>query len=142
MTTAQEFYAQRNGKPWEPPKTAAWGHVTTKKKRTGPGPEAQIQKAIMEYLTAKGIFHFKVNTTGIYKKSTGSYIPSGSVGCPDIICIVPNPKYGIGRFIGIEVKAPNGKVSESQKKFGANIEASGGMYIVARSIDDVLHTIV
>lgn len=132
MTTAQEFYQQRKGKLWEPPKTAAWGHVTTKKKRSAPGPESQIQKVIMEYLTAKRIFHFKVNTTGIYKQSTGSYIPSGSVGCPDIIAIMN------GKFIGIEVKAPKGKVSEAQKKFGEKIESAGGVYIVARSVDEVM----
>lgn len=133
MTTAQEFHKQRHGKYWEPPKTAIWGAEPKPMKRTGKGPERLIQEAIMEYLTAKRIFHFKVNTTGIYKKSTGSYIPSGSVGCPDIIAIVG------GQFIGIEVKSQVGKVSPAQVKFGGNIEASGGRYIIARSIDDVIN---
>ena len=52
-------------------------------------------------------------------------------GLPDIVAI----KDGI--YIGIEVKAPKGKQSESQKAIQAEIEKAGGKYIVARSLDDV-----
>lgn len=131
MNAAQEFYKQRNGKYWEPPKNAAWGHEP--KKRSGPGPEAQIQQAIMEYLTAKRIFFWR-NNTGVARmgQNGGRFVRFGVVGSPDIFAL-----HG-GRIYGIEVKAPKGKVSEAQQKFGEKIESAGGTYIVARSVDEVM----
>ncbi|MDF2563898.1 MAG: hypothetical protein K0Q53_293 [Massilibacillus sp.] len=37
----------------------------------------------------------------------------------------------------IEVKAPKGQLSEYQEEFQSDIESHGGMYVVARSVDDV-----
>jgi hypothetical protein len=136
MNTAQEFYKKRHGHYWTPPKTAAWGFMgEPRKKRSGPGPEQIIQKAIRDYLTVIKVFHFKVNTTGIYKQSTGSYITNESAGCPDIIAIYK------GRFYGIEVKSFTGRLSEKQKRFKEGIEEAGGVYLVARSVDDVMKVI-
>lgn len=78
------------------------------------------------------LFHWKNNTTGIYKQSTGSYIPSGSVGSPDIFVL----KEGI--LYGLEVKREGGKQSEEQVNFGWNMNYHGGRYAVVRSIDDVI----
>jgi hypothetical protein len=44
-----------------------------------------------------------------------------------------------GQFIGIEVKAPKGKQSENQKEFQRQLEAVGGRYILAYSVDDVMN---
>jgi hypothetical protein len=52
-------------------------------------------------------------------------------GVPDIIAIKS------GRFIGIEVKAPKGKLSPEQADFGRECVRNGGEYVVARSIEDV-----
>lgn len=95
--------------------------------------ERDIQKSIIDYLRVKKIFHYKNSTIGIYKKSTDSYIPSQSVGSPDIICVID------GKYVGIEVKRPKGIQSESQKEFQKNLERAGGRYILARSIDDVIN---
>jgi hypothetical protein len=141
MNAAQEFYKKRHGRYWEPPKTAAWGFMggSESKKRRGPGPEAQIQHAIMEYLTAKRIFFWRNNSgvmrAGATAHDKGRFVRFGAVGSPDIIAL-----HG-GRLYGIEVKSPTGRLSEAQKSFGAKIEANGGTYVVARSVDDVMRVI-
>jgi len=52
-------------------------------------------------------------------------------GWPDI-CLIRN-----GKFYSIEVKTDVGRLSPEQKELGGEIIANGGMYVVARSIDDV-----
>lgn len=47
----------------------------------------------------------------------------------------------IGRYVAIETKAPKGVLSEDQKNFKAAVEAAGGLYIVARSLDDVIQAL-
>ena len=54
-------------------------------------------------------------------------------GCPDLIgFLAPS-----GRFLGIEVKAPGGTLRESQLAFAEVLRRMGGIYIVARSVEDV-----
>lgn len=38
----------------------------------------------------------------------------------------------IGRFVAIEVKAENGRLSPEQEKWGAMVERQGGLYVVAK----------
>jgi len=95
--------------------------------------EKEIQKQILDYLKILHIFHWKNNTAGIYKQATGSYIPSQSVGSPDIIIVIK------GRIIGCEVKAKGGKQSPSQKEFQSNLEAAGGKYFLAFCLEDVIN---
>ena len=89
--------------------------------------EAETQKLIMQWLKAAGIFAWR-NNSG--KRGGVSY---GLLGSPDIIGMTKG-----GRFFGIEVKSATGKMSESQKHFAAQCMLSGGLYILARSLDDVL----
>ncbi|HOE19317.1 MAG TPA: VRR-NUC domain-containing protein [Syntrophorhabdaceae bacterium] len=55
----------------------------------------------------------------------------GSKGLCDLIAV----KNSVAAFI--EVKAPNGVQSDDQKVFGSRIRNAGGIYMLARSIDDV-----
>jgi len=91
------------------------------------GVEAETQKLIIQWLQAAGIFAWR-NNSG--KRGGVSY---GLLGSPDIIGMTKS-----GRFFGIEVKSPTGTISDSQKHFKAQCVASGGLYILARSLDDVL----
>ena len=93
--------------------------------------ERDIQKSILDYLVYKGIFHWKVNNVGTYRQDTGRYIPASLKGVPDIICVLD------GLFVGIEVKTPKTYQNEAQKRFEDAVVKAGGVYIVARSIDDV-----
>lgn len=95
--------------------------------------EKNTQKSILEYLTAKRIFHFRQNS-GAFKTESGGFYRMGAVGCPDIICVVG------GQFIGIEVKDIKGRLNENQVRFKEDLERAGGIYIVARSIDDILNS--
>jgi len=42
-----------------------------------------------------------------------------------------------GQTVYIEVKKPGGRQSDVQKDFQADIEAHGGVYVLAKSVDDV-----
>lgn len=72
--------------------------------------EKQFENKIKSFLKDKGIYHFKF-WAGPYSK----------VGIPDIIACVN------GRFVGIEVKGPNGRASEIQKYNIKKINESGGL---------------
>jgi len=56
----------------------------------------------------------------------------GVPGQADITGILPN-----GRRLEIEVKAPTGRQSEDQANFQRMIERFGGLYVLARSVEDV-----
>ena len=53
-------------------------------------------------------------------------------GIPDRIAVKD------GRFYGIEVKAPTGRMSPYQTEFKTRLEEAGGVYIEARSLEDVM----
>jgi hypothetical protein len=83
--------------------------------------ETQIKHQIRDYLDLKGIFHFPV-LQGL----------GAARGIPDrLIC-------HHGKFIGLEVKARNGRLSPHQIQFRDRVEAAGGVYIEARSVDDII----
>jgi hypothetical protein len=42
-----------------------------------------------------------------------------------------------GVCYGIEVKAEKGRQSDAQKEFQVRLEAAGGVYVLARGIDEV-----
>jgi len=54
-------------------------------------------------------------------------------GCPDLIGWL-SPQ---GTFIGIECKGDGGKLREEQKAFRDRLIADGGIYVEARSVEDV-----
>jgi hypothetical protein len=96
--------------------------------------EREIQAAICEYLTLKGYLFSRTNNAPIYDTARKTFrkLPKyARKGWPDI-CLITN-----GKFYGIEVKTDVGRLSPEQKEFGSEIIRNGGMYVVARSIDDV-----
>ena len=108
--------------------------------------ESQIQKSILDYLRLKRIFCFKMNTTGIFKKDTGSYIPSQNVGAPDIFAFIPAGKItpdntSYCRAYALEVKRPKNTQSLSQIEWQKKFEDAGGIYLIVRSIDDIMNVL-
>jgi hypothetical protein len=106
-------------------------------------PEGEVLKAVKEYLTLKGWQFIRI------QQSMGS-----TKGIPDLFAFrehafkaySPNLKFNC--VVAIEVKAPRhamkggrmspgGKLSEHQKEFRARWEREGGLFIVARSIEDL-----
>lgn len=96
-------------------------------------PEGKIQKEILDHLTKQRVFHWRQNNGAVYDKRLGMYRShAGMKGVPDIICVID------GKFVGIEVKTPRGKQSPDQVFFQKRLEANGGVYILARSLADVV----
>ena len=94
--------------------------------------ENKIQKQILEYLLALGLSAWRNNSAGIKKGSR--FIRCGIKGSADIIAVLP-PN---GRFLGVEVKGPGEKQSNDQETWQEELEAAGGLYILAWSLEDVI----
>ena len=79
------------------------------------------------------------NNSGAFKTESGSWIRFGDKGSPDILCRVPVIIGGqkLATLLGIECKSEKGKLSDDQEAWKAAHEADGGVYIVARSVDDL-----
>lgn len=82
--------------------------------------EKQIENQIKKWLEQQGYWWMKVHGD-LFQKA----------GVPDILACIN------GRFVGIEVKRPGGKVSALQKYNIEQIRASGGVAFVATSIEEV-----
>jgi hypothetical protein len=96
--------------------------------------ESALQRSILDYLTLRRIFHYR-NNSGAFDNGHGGFYRFGAKGSPDIICVID------GQFVGIEVKAPKGLQSDHQKEFQAKLEAAGGKYVLAYSLDDVISSL-
>ena len=99
--------------------------------------ESHIQKAIMQYLQAKGILALRQNTGGMVSTYNGKtrFTRFGLIGQADIVCWPNN------QTCWIEVKTAKGKQSEFQKSFQQLVEFHGQRYILARSVDDVIQAL-
>lgn len=78
----------------------------------------------------KEILAYLKNLDGCFawKEHGGMY---GTAGLPDIIVCLQ------GRFIGIEVKKPGGKLTKLQEITIRDIERAGGIMVVAHSLCEV-----
>ena len=82
--------------------------------------ESDIKRSIRQYLTCNKWFVINIfQTLGC------------APGIADLFAIRN------GRGVWIEVKTATGRQSDKQKEFQKNIEHHGGIYIIARSIDDL-----
>ena len=84
--------------------------------------ERDVVATIKKYLASLGSDVF------FWKEHGGPY---GTSGVPDIICCYK------GRFLGLEVKLPNGKLTELQKRAIEKINRAGGIACRVESVDDV-----
>lgn len=98
--------------------------------------ESVIQKQIIDYLTIKKYKVIKFNNVGIYKQSTGTYIPSRQAGVSDLLVCSPT-----GQFIAIEVKSGYNKPTENQLEFIEEIKSHNGIGFVAWTLDDVINNL-
>lgn len=115
--------------------------------------EAEVQKAILDYLAARHVLSFRMNTGAVSATYNGKnrFMRFGTPGMADILAF---PTFGTCRSIPmrggyydvtlteqvptwIEVKAPKGVQSELQKSFQKQVEEHGHRYILARCVDDV-----
>jgi hypothetical protein len=91
--------------------------------------ESDIQFAILQYLSLKRIFAFRVNNMGV-PLPNGGFRPSPNLGVPDIIGIIPQKGKLWGIPLFIEVKSSTGKTSDNQEAFLLRADEAGGLCIV------------
>ena len=84
--------------------------------------EKEIVAAIKKYLASLGSDVF------FWKEHGGPY---GTSGVPDIICCYK------GRFLGLEVKLPDGRLTELQRRAIQKINDAGGIACRVESVEQV-----
>ena len=95
--------------------------------------ERDVLAGVLIAVTAlPGVMAWRSNT-GAAVNAWGRKVQFGLPGTPDILGCVR------GTFVGIEVKSATGRQTLEQVRFQAQFEASGGLYILARSVDDAIN---
>ena len=97
--------------------------------------ESQVLAGVLAYLETRGDFMFwRQNTSAGYAPS-GQFMRSNMRGVADIVGVLAPT----GRFIAIEAKREvGGRSSEDQVRFQKNVEAHGGLYVLANGIQSVV----
>lgn len=95
--------------------------------------ETNLVKAILLHIGARPDVRVWRNNTGCLTDRNGRPVFFGLTGSADILGIIA-PE---GRFLAIECKTPAGRQREAQKFFQKMVESMGGIYILARKVEDV-----
>lgn len=95
--------------------------------------ESTVQAGVVAYLAFRPDCGCWRNNTGAARFGN-AYVKFSIEGAADILCV----QAPTGRLVGIETKREIGGIlSDAQRWWGEMLEAHGGKYIVARSIEDV-----
>jgi hypothetical protein len=103
------------------------------------GEETGLVRQILEYLSLRGIWAYRVNT-GALRDSTGRPVFFGVKGHPDIVARLKPRRgsNGSGRVVWIEAKSSKGVLSENQKEWQKKSDTYGDVFIVAKKLEDVM----
>lgn len=120
-------------------------------KRAGVAPtEAQVSKAVRDYLAVRRIFFLRINSGVVFMAGPGGKkypVRLAPKGTSDILAL-PAVKRTDAVHIGaeglwhivplwIEVKGAGGSLTEEQAEFQADRKRDGHMVCIARSVEDV-----
>ena len=98
-----------------------------------PIPESVTQSLIIAWLRTRGVFCFRVNTTGVWDENLKRHRVLNGIGAlkgvSDILGVLKD-----GRFLAIEVKSSIGKLSPDQVEFLSKVNQSNGLGIMVRSL--------
>lgn len=108
--------------------------------------ENAVQKACLEYLRqVKGWLAWRSNQAPVPLKGGGYRRFVGLKGVSDILALAPVTVDVVGKgpwvfgvLVAVEAKGPKGTLRKEQKTFQQAVEAAGGVYIVARSVGDLI----
>jgi hypothetical protein len=95
-------------------------------------PENRVKAEVLKYLKLRRIYCWS-NPSGAVRIRPGKFMSFGKKGAADIIGLLAPD----GRFLAVETKAPDGRLSPEQKQFLAGIREQGGVAVIARSWVDV-----
>lgn len=107
--------------------------------------ESNIQQDVRLALSQGGVVTFR-NNQGSYEDDRGRWVKYG-VGNPggsDLIgwrqTIITPDMVGqkVAIFAAVEVKTPNGRVTEAQQNFIDQVNKAGGIGGIVRSVEDAL----
>lgn len=109
--------------------------------------ESAIMAEIMLALSEAGCLVWRQQVGTFRPVHGGAPVRIGLTGMSDIGAIVPKivtPEM-VGRTIGVvaqvEVKTATGRESEAQATWGRVVRNKGGIYVLARSPEDVQHIV-
>ncbi|GHU72445.1 hypothetical protein FACS189450_10250 [Spirochaetia bacterium] len=94
-------------------------------------PESIVLAGCLRYLQLRGIYHWR-NNTGAVRIRPGQFMSFGKKGSSDILGILPD-----GKFLAVEVKAPDGRLSPEQRQFIQALRDFGGLAVVVKSWQDL-----
>jgi len=95
-------------------------------------PERDVLDACLKYLGARGYHAFFRVNNGAFKTERGGFFRSTNrKGVADIIGVHN------GRAYAIEVKSDTGRQSQAQIDFMDDWQNEGGVYVLARSVEDL-----
>jgi hypothetical protein len=87
-------------------------------------PEGRIKAAVLRYLGRRGFFAWN-NPSGAVRIAPDRWLHFGKKGSADILGCLPG-----GRFLAVEVKAPDGRMTPEQSAFLEAIRGLGGVAVV------------
>jgi len=103
-----------------------------KRRRRKPDGESAVLRECLLWLKQHGALAVRTNS-GTVQLGSGNWMKTGTPGWPDITGLLPD-----GRFIGVECKARRGgRQSPQQKRIEHEIRKRNGIYVLARSADDL-----
>ena len=118
-----------------------------------PATTNNITRGVINFLTVRGHYAFRVNTTGIWdptkqilRRSTTPAGASDVVAClklpaPYMVKTAEGHKYlTAGLFLAVEIKNKftRDKMRPDQEVFAANVRAAGGIYLVVKRYEDFI----
>jgi hypothetical protein len=109
-----------------------FGMATSPTKRTNDRPEAAALVEVLKALKAHPAVVWCERMNSGAAKVGGRFIRFGFTGCPDVLGQLKD-----GRLLGVEVKAPKGKLRLEQAVFLERINGAGGLGFIARDCRDV-----
>lgn len=103
--------------------------------------EADLQKAIIQWLELHRIFAIRTNSGAIVRVEPGGrrrvYKSNSQPGCSDILAVVPPA----GTCLAIEVKRPGARTAKArrlaQESFLQAVRDRGGVALIATCVEDV-----
>ncbi len=101
-------------------------------KRTNNRPESAALVEVLKALRAHPAVVWCERMNSGAARVGNRFIRFGFAGCPDVLGQLTD-----GRFLGVEVKSPTGKLRPEQSIFLERIRSAGGVAFMARDLRDV-----
>jgi hypothetical protein len=104
--------------------------------------ESDILRAVMDYLAAEKIPHWRMNSGAMAGSHKGKkwFVRFGEKGMADVLVIRSiqmTDFWQLQRVLWIEIKRPGERQTADQKAFQSYVESCGMRYAVVASIEDL-----